>query len=252
MQLCLGAFIWELCTNINNRREENKLNLALIVPIEEEVVQETIKEVMLLPEPEPQEMQPNEMALDEIIPIDPFEQPMIIEKPVIPKEEPKPQKKPKAIRKDSPKIVKEEKKEEIVEELPKHSDQVINETKSVSLPTEQHQKEAKPIPVKRISKPLTQRQQNENSKYLAKIMKIFEKNKVYPVNARFNHIEGKILISFCIDESGKTSKITVITKNPAILADAAEEIVKKAKLPPPPKHWDIKNRIELPINYNLR
>ena len=93
---------------------------------------------------------------------------------------------------------------------------------------------------------------NENSKYLSKVMKIFDKNKNYPSNARAMHIEGKIIVSFSISKDGKTNNVSAKTKDPRVLASAAEELVRKSRLPAPPSHWDVSAKIELPITYKLK
>ncbi len=252
IQLFLGAFVWKFCTNVNSNKEENKLNLSLIVPLEEEVVKEPIREILHLPEQDNTEIKPIEMSLEEIIPIDPFNKPMINEMSEIPKLEPIQKNKKKEIRKEAPKIIKEEKKEEIIEVASNSSSIDYVKTETVSVPIEIPVKKEKQIPVKQTVKTLTKAQQNETSKYLSKIMKIFEKNKKYPDKARVNHIEGKILVSFCIDNSGRTSNVKANTQEPSILAKAAEELVKKSVLLNPPKHWNINSRIELPIIYKLK
>ena len=83
-------------------------------------------------------------------------------------------------------------------------------------------------------------------------MKVFEKNKVYPSSARRSYKEGKIVVSFCIDKNGRTGNVKAKTTEPKVLAEAAEELVKKSVLPPPPAHWDSSAKIELPITYKLR
>ena len=250
-QFTIGSFIWTLCNNININRNEKKLNVSLMIPLlEEEQHQELPKELLHMPEIEETEIKPLEMTMDEILPLDQFEEPRIMEEPVIPKiEPPAPKKKKKEIRKEAPKIVKPEIKEVFVETSKPIQENIV-EPKQVSIPAPV--KEKKQIPTASPKPTLTKSQQNENSKYLSKVMKIFEKNKVYPKNARAMHIEGKIIISFRIDKDGKTSDVSAKTKEPKILANAAEELVRKSKLPPPPSHWDTSSKIELPISYKLR
>ncbi len=250
-QFIIGSFIWSLCNNIDYFHEEKKLNLSLIVPIEEQQIQEPQKEILHMEEIEDNEIKPVEMTLDKILPVDPFEETRLMEEPVIPKPEPAPIKKKKEIRKEAPKIVKPELKEVAVESVKPQQETVI-ETKQVSIQEPVKVEEKKQVP-KTVSKPvLTKSQMNENSKYLSKVMKIFEKNKVYPSNARAMHIEGKIIVSFCIDKDGKTNNVSAKTKNPKILATAAEELVRNSRLPAPPSHWDVSAKIELPITYKLR
>ena len=250
IQFCIGSSIWSLCSGINADRLEKKLNISLIIPEEELIEQKTPQEIVHLPEIEENEIKPLEMTAEEIIPEDPFEQPRIMEVPEIPKEKPLPKKEKKVIRKEAPKIVEPKKEEKPVVEQTKT--EVVQPVKEVSVTAPIPVKEKKQTPVV-VSKPvLTKSQVNENSKYLAKVMKIFEKNKVYPSDARLRHLEGKIIVSFCIDKNGNTSSIKAKTANPKILVDAAVELVKKSKLPPPPSHWDISAHIELPITYKLR
>lgn len=250
-QFVIGSFIWSLCNNIDYYPNEKKINLSLIIPLEEQQTQELPKEILHLPELEQNELKPLEMTVDEILPIDPFEQPRLMEEPVVPKIEKTPPKKKKEIRKEAPKIVKEEIKEVAVETT-KPTQEVVVESKPVSLPVSVQVNEQKQIPSV-VPKPILSKSQlNENSKYLSKVMKIFEKNKLYPNNARAMHIEGKIIVSFCIDKTGKTSSIAAKTKNPKVLSEAAEDLVRKSKLPAPPSHWDSSAHIELPITYKLR
>jgi TonB family protein len=250
IQFSIGSSIWSLCSSVNTDRVEKKLNVLLIQPQEEQKEPIIKQEIIHLPEIEEKEINPIEMTIDEIVPVDPFEQPRIMEMPEIPKEKPLPKKEKKVVRKEAPKIVEPKKEERPVTEQTKT--EVAKQVEPVSVQTPVPVKEKKQVhPV--VTKPvLTKSQINENSKYLAKVMKIFEKNKIYPSDARVRHIEGKIVVSFCIDKNGNTSSIKAKTTNPKILADAAVELVKKSKLPPPPSHWDVSAHIELPITYKLR
>lgn len=249
-QFLIGASVWKLCNDINNVNCEKKINVELVLPVEEQFIEDAPKELLHIPEVDEIELKPIEMSIAEIIPFDAFEQPKLIEEPLMSKIEPKPKKKKKEIRKEAPKIVKEEIKE-VVENNPKKSEEVVDKVKDVSLPVQLPIKEEKKI-IPNVSKPvLTKSQINENSRYLAKVMKIFEKNKIYPVNARFNHIEGKIIVSFCIDKNGHTFNVSAKTKTPKVLSEAAEELVKKSILLKPPAHWENSARIELPITYKL-
>ncbi len=250
MQLAIGASIWNLCNSINTNKAEKKLNVSLIIPLEEQIQPEIKKEFLQKPEIEENEIKPVEMTLDEILPVDPFEQPRVMEIPEIPKEKPLPKKEKKKIRKEAPKIVEPEKKE--VVEVTESKPEVARPVKEVSVTAPIPLQEKKQIPAT-VSKPvLTNAQINENSQYLAKVMKVFEKNKVYPFSARRSHTEGKIVVSFCIDKKGKTSDVKAKTTKPKVLADAAEELVKKSLLPSPPVHWDVSAKVELPITYKLR
>ena len=250
IQFAIGASIWNLCNSINANKTEKQINVSLILPMEEQIQLELNKELLQKPEIEENEIKPIEMTLDEILPVDPFEQPRLMEIPEIPKEKPLPKKEKKQIRKEAPKIVEPEKKE--VQEVTETKSEVVQPVEEVSVTAPTPVKEKKQVQTT-VSKPiLTKAQVNENSKYLAKVMKIFEKNKVYPSDARLRHLEGKIVVSFCIDKNGNTSSIKAKTANPKILAEAAVELVKKSKLPPPPSHWDISSHIELPITYKLR
>ncbi len=252
IQLCMGSSIWQLCNSFEKTKNENKLNLSLMVPLEfEEIIEkEPPKEILHLPEMDDIKPQAVEMAIDEIMPVDPFEVPRIMEQPEIPKIEPAPKKKKKETRKEAPKIVQPEKKEVAVEKIKEPVENT--NTVPVSIPAPVPVKEKKEVPQIPPKPTLTKSQLNENSKYLAKVMKIFEKNKTYPKNARATHTEGKIIVSFCIDKEGNTNNVVAKTKNPKILATAAEELVGKSHLPAPPKHWDNSARVELPIMYKLR
>ena len=86
IQFCIGASIWTLCNSINTERLEKKLNVSLIIPEDEHKEQIIKQEIIHLPEIEENEINPVEMSIDEIIPVDPFEQPRIMEMPEIPKE----------------------------------------------------------------------------------------------------------------------------------------------------------------------
>lgn len=83
-------------------------------------------------------------------------------------------------------------------------------------------------------------------------MKILEKNRSYPEKARKSKTEGKIIISFTIDEKGKTANVISKTKEPKILSDYSEEFIKNIIFPLPPKHWNKASKIELPITYKLK
>jgi outer membrane biosynthesis protein TonB len=250
MQFFIGSTIWKLCSITNKVRDEKTLNISLIMPVGDEIKQELPKDIIHLPELDNNEIIQKEMSVEEIIPDNPFEMPRLMEEPVIPKIEPTPKKKKKEIRKEAPKIVKQEVKE-VFEETTKPNE-VVEETKPVTITTSVTIEKKQQISTTQPRPVLTKAQINENSKYLSKVMKIFEKNRVYPKNARFSHTEGKIIVSFCIDKNGNTSKVVAKTKEPKILSLAAEELVKKSKLPPPPAHWETSSHIELPITYKLR
>lgn len=250
IQFCIGSTIWTLCSRVDSDRLEKKLNISLIIPEEEQIEQKPLQEIVHLPEIEENEIKPVEMTVDEIMPVDPFEQPRIMEMPEIPKEKPLPKKEKKVIRKEAPKIVEPKKEEKTVVEQPKT--EVVKPVETVSIQAPLPVKEKKQTPAI-VSKPvLTKAQIDENSKYLAKVMKVFEKNKVYPSSARRNNKEGRIIVSFCIDENGRTSKVKAKTAEPKVLAEAAEDLVRKSVLPFPPKHWDFSAKVELPITYKLR
>ncbi len=250
IQFGIGASIWNLCSSINTNKAEKKLNVSLILPVEEQIQPEINKEVLQKPEIDESEIKPIEMTLDEILPVDPFEQPRIMEIPKIPKEKPLPKKEKKIIRKEAPKIVEPDKK--VVQEVTEAKTEVVQPVKEVSITSPIPVKEKKQTPAV-VSKPvLTKAQIDENSKYLAKVMKVFEKNKVYPSSARRSYKEGRIIVSFCINENGRTSKVKAKTAEPKVLAEAAEELVRKSVLPIPPKHWDFSAKVELPITYKLR
>lgn len=250
IQFSIGATIWNLCNNVNTDKTEKKLNVSLILPMEEQIQPEITKEIIQKPEIEENEIKPVEMAIDEILPIDPFEQPRLMEIPEIPKDKPLPKKEKKKIRKEAPKIVEPEKKE--IQEVTEAKTEVVQPVKEVSVTAPIPVKEKKQIPVS-VSRPvLTKSQLDENSKYLARVMKVFEKNKVYPSSARRSYKEGKIVVSFSIDKNGKTSNVKAKTTEPRVLAEAAEELVKKSVLPSPPAHWDSSAKVELPITYKLR
>ena len=226
------------------------MNVSLIIPMEEQIQPEITKELIQKPEIDENEIKPIEMTLDEILPVDPFEQPRLMEIPEIPKEKPLPKKEKKKIRKEAPKIVEPEKKE--IHEVAEAKTEVVQPVKEVSVSVPVPVKEKKQIPATVTRPVLTKSQLDENSKYLARVMKVFEKNKVYPSSARRSYKEGKIVVAFSIDKNGKTGNVKAKTTEPRILAEAAEELVKKSVLPPPPAHWDSSAKVELPITYKLR
>ena len=93
---------------------------------------------------------------------------------------------------------------------------------------------------------------NENSKYLAKVMKILEKGKKYSEEARRRNLEGKIIVSFSITREGKTERVKAKTLVPKELADSAEKLIRDAKLPAPPSSWPVGSLVEIPISYKIK
>lgn len=245
--------LWVFCHS-NNTRQEKRICIELVIPSEEalteEVPMEENKPVIKMPDIELEMLQSN-MEPEEISVDNPFEKPMILEKPVI-VETPK----KKKVVKEKVDKSKEKKKEIIDKNIEKteivQSDKVNDvapqNVQSIQ-PKEEKSKTSSSIKKAPV---LTKAQMNENSRYLAKIMKIFEKNKKYPDDARRRHLEGKIFVSFCVDKEGKTGKVLAKTEKPKELVMAAVELIKKSKLPIPPDCWPIKSSIEIPILYKLR
>ena len=84
------------------------------------------------------------------------------------------------------------------------------------------------------------------------IVKLIEKNKIYPKNARLRNIEGDVKVAFCISEEGYlTGDVTVIEATaPVILQKAAVESVSKAFRKPfkkLPQNLDL----QITIRYSL-
>lgn len=245
LQFFLCVSIWHFCGSINNFPEIKKLNLSLISPSPEEIPMIVENNIIVKEENfiEPI-IEPTALEIEKVLPEDPFEVPMKMDIPVIPKpvekKIPKPKPVAKKIEVPKPKVVETVSENiEIKEQL-----QVPSSMVSKAESSERAVSNAKVI--------LTKSQLDENSKYLTKVMAIFSKNKTYPPEARRQHMEGKIMISFAISKDGRTERVKAKTSQPKLLVTAAEELIKNSKLPKPPKSWLFDYIIEIPISYKLR
>lgn len=242
-QFLVCTMLWQFCCCNEKNLENKRLNVQLILPVDE--IEEPLdRKSLFKDEEENLEMLQTLQEPELIIPDDPFEQQPIMEKPVIP-ETPKPEIKKK-------KIVKQEtKKVEIVNPEPKPVE--ITETQpAIPVPQEVKKVQTEPKTAAAPKPVLTKAQINENSKYLSRVMKIFEKNKKYPENARRRHLEAKIIVAFAITKDGRTENVKARTATPKELADAAEQLIKDAKLPTPPSCWPIGASVEIPISYKIK
>lgn len=233
-----------MCSETGVTPDNKLLNIVLSNPIQEPKLEES-KELINLPEEKIDFVgEPIDFQSDEILPDNPFLNEKQEEKPVIPE-----------------KIIKKEKKKEKPTEkvIPLKKElvmpEVVTSVKDSTKIERPETAENKNTAVEQVSTSktvLTKEQQDENSKYLAKVLKIFEKNKKYPSEARKRNLQGKIIVAFSIGTDGTTSNVVAKTVTPEQLANAAEELVRKTKLPSPPEHWKSSAIIELPIVYKLR
>ena len=243
-QFIICTLLWNFCCS-NASLPDRKLNVQLIIPFEapEEI---PIQKSLLKQDEEKIEMIQKLHESEQIIPENPFEQPMKLDKPVI-IEKTKPEVKKKQALKQEP--VKQ------VEKLPetKPINPVPEKPKDIQTSLPEPTKAVQETKAPAVTKPvLTKAQQNENTKYLAKVMQILEKNKRYSEAARKRNLEGKIIVAFAITSDGKTEKVKAKTTSPRELADAAEQLIKSAKLPAPPSSWPAGSLVEIPINYKIK
>ncbi len=59
------------------------------------------------------------------------------------------------------------------------------------------------------------------------LMRFIAKNVDYPEKARKKGIQGKVFVSFVIDEEGKTTQVKIVKSVHPLLDDAAKEVIKK-------------------------
>lgn len=98
---------------------------------------------------------------------------------------------------------------------------------------------------------LTTSQQNEISRYLARIRSILEKNKKYPRAARRRKIEGQVPVSFAVMADGSLHNPKIAAPVPEELREATLQLLMNLRLPPPPQCWQSQSRIEFTISYRL-
>ena len=98
---------------------------------------------------------------------------------------------------------------------------------------------------------LTTAQQNEISRYLARIRAILEKNKKYPRAARRRKIEGQVPVSFAVLADGSLRDPKIAGPVPEELREATLQLLMNLRLPTPPPCWQSQSRIEFTISYRL-
>ncbi len=98
---------------------------------------------------------------------------------------------------------------------------------------------------------LTNAQQNEISRYLARIRAILEKNKKYPRAARRRKIEGQVPVSFAVLADGSLHDPKIAGPVPEELREATLQLLMNLRLPTPPPRWQSQSRIEFTISYRL-
>jgi len=77
------------------------------------------------------------------------------------------------------------------------------------------------------------------------LLKFIANNMQYPVNARENNIEGKVIIRFCVTSDGSINQITVLKSVDSELDNEAIRVVKKLPIFKPGK----KAGVPVPVWY---
>ena len=291
LQSGLLCLIWYFCLNSDIKKKAKLITISLVdFTQNKELLPETRKEPLIEPlkhtmeektEPEKKSepvIDKLDPMIEELNPIDELEpvlekiepvfddlKPIIEEQeqikeimPVL--EEIKPKKivnKPKSkpvIKKPEPKLQKQEVKpvekviEKNTEEIPT---QTISEKKQSEVVDTPVSVTETPAEIIKPKQPLA-KLGKEADRYMARLAKLFEKNKKYPENARRKHISGIVTLKFYIDLEGKVSNCKVINDSHELLSASAIELVTKLKLPKPPSDWEADRPIIFNINYNLR
>ena len=252
IQIGIVMVLSRMFTEFNRSSDYKKMTVSLVLPKIEETVSkaEVVHKALIDKTFDEHKLQKAENIMDRIVPDDPFESIKKIEKPVIPiaaitKAKEKKQTRIKADQNAAPLVVDKavDKEANIISE-PK--DEVIeNNSPDVKKET----KEEKPVQKKPV---LTKRQLDANSNYLSKVMRVFEKNKKYPSEARKRHMVGTIVVAFAIGKDGSTGRVKAKTLEPPLLVAAAEELIKNSRLPKPPDSWPVGALIEIPIKYSIK
>jgi len=86
-------------------------------------------------------------------------------------------------------------------------------------------------------------------KNLSKIRKLIEENIYYPRKARRKHIEGEVILKFCITKNGEIEKLNVVSSSSDILTHAAKQVIIMIENQLPKPKEDI--TITIPLNYRL-
>lgn len=244
-QFIVCTLIWKFCYGNDINVHSRQMNVQLILPVDE-VDEFTIQKKSIEPEEVQLEMIQKLHETEQIIPENPFETPLKMEKPVIiEKKKPEVKEKPVARKPEEKKVI--DKPVEPLKDIVAEVKTVVPVGQPSEMPVEEkRQTVSAPKPV------LTKAQMNENSKYLAKVMKILEKGKKYSEEARRRNLEGKIIVSFSITREGKTERVKAKTLVPKELADSTEKLIRDAKLPTPPASWPIGSLVEIPISYKIK
>jgi protein TonB len=91
-----------------------------------------------------------------------------------------------------------------------------------------------------------------DAEYLALVMALLEKNKIYPLAARKRGIEGDIRAVFTIRRDGSVSDMRLADKDGhRFLAQAAFETIRSASPFPVREGWDGDYTIQVNIRYQL-
>lgn len=88
--------------------------------------------------------------------------------------------------------------------------------------------------------------------YLARVARLFEKNKRYPEIARKKNIKGVVALKFYISAEGNVTSCKAINEPDELLANAATDLVKRLRLPKPPRGWEADRPVIYQIKYNIR
>ena len=96
---------------------------------------------------------------------------------------------------------------------------------------------------------------DEMAAYFADIRLEIERNKQYPVPARRRHLEGRVTITFAVNERGDVSDVGVVESSGFSNLDSAALAAVRAAAPfaPPPEGSpNLPLRLEIPIVFQLR
>jgi len=93
---------------------------------------------------------------------------------------------------------------------------------------------------------------NEISAYLNLVRRRLEESKIYPASARRGGLSGTVMLKFCIEADGSATGTAAEGTAPNELRDAALALIRNRRFPAPPKGWNARARIEIPVKYTLK